>query len=80
MSIARWFRRLFSRTRFCEDCRYYKPSRDGIGPAICTHDESGEPDPQALVVREYVPMHKPYACSLMRCGACGRAGKLWRKR
>lgn len=75
----RWLRALFTRTRFCEDCRWFQPSRD-VGPSICTHDLSGEDDATHLVQRGTPRRVKPYACSIMRRGACGRDGKLWRAR
>jgi hypothetical protein len=78
VSIYHWLLRLFTRRRFCEDCFHYKQSKDGIGPALCTHDHSGEDNTEHLVRRDVPRNVKPYACSLMRRGACGRAGKLWR--
>ena len=76
-TLRRWLIWLFTRRRFCEDCRWFKAARD-CGPSICTHDLSGEDDATHLVQRGIERRAKPYACSLMRRGACGRAGKLWR--
>lgn len=78
--LHRWLRALFTRTRYCEDCRYCTIPLFVDHPSTCTHDESGEDDGTYLVQRGTPRRVKPYACSLMRRGACGRDGKLWRVR
>ena len=75
MSIYHWLFWLLTRKRFCEDCYWY---RTGDPFDLCTHDESGEDQAEHLVRRDVPRNVKPYACSLMRRGACGRKGKLWR--
>lgn len=77
--LHRWLIWLFTRRRFCEDCRWFKPAPE-YGPSTCTHDLSGEDDATHLVQRGTPRRGKPCSCSQMRRTACGRAGKLWRPR
>lgn len=78
MRLMHWLLRLLTRKRFCEDCHYYRASGDGISPALCWHELSGEDNAEHLVHRGRGREVKVYTCALMRRTTCGRKGKLWR--